>query len=156
MVEKRNFERVDEIVDEIVTKLVGDYHPIEALGIAIDVDLQRRRYESAQKRIDFLVENYPLHELAMHSPLRLSERYREEDTLGKSVAVLLWLQEVYPRRVEVLVHLADTYYRMGEFGLALEICGQATVLAPMHSGILQTMWIKGNIRKQQGDLQDGS
>ncbi|MEC8840959.1 MAG: tetratricopeptide repeat protein, partial [Candidatus Poribacteria bacterium] len=153
MVEKHDYEKVDEIVDEIITKLVGDYHPIEALGIAIDTDLQRDRYESAQRRIDFLVENYPLHELAMHSPIRLSERYREQDKLDKSLAVLLWLQEVYPRRVDVLVHLADTYRRMGEFDLALEVCDQAVVLAPMHSAILHTMRIKGNIHRQQGDLQ---
>ena len=153
MVEKHDYEKVDEIVDEIITKLVGDYHPIEALGIAIDIDLQRDQYESAQKRIDFLVENYPLHELAMHSPIRLSERYREQDKLDKSLAVLLWLQEVYPRRVDVLVHLADTYRRMGEFDLALEVCDQAVVLAPMHSAILHTMRIKGDIHRQQGDLQ---
>ena len=153
MVEKHDYEKVDEIVDEIITKLVGDYHPIEALGIAIDTDLQRDRYESAQRRIDFLVENYPLHELAMHSPIRLSERYREQDKLDKSLAVLLWLQEVYPRRVDVLVHLADTYRRMGEFDLALEVCDQAVVLAPMHSEILHTLRIKGNIHRQQGDLQ---
>ena len=153
MVEKHDYEKVDEIVDEIITKLVGDYHPIEALGIAIDTDLQRDRYESAQRRIDFLVENYPLHELAMHSPIRLSERYREQDKLDKSLAVLLWLQDVYPRRVDVLVHLADTYRRMGEFDLALEVCDQAVVLAPMHSAILHTMRIKGNIHRQQGDLQ---
>ena len=153
MVEKYDYEKVDEIVDEIITKLVGDYHPIEALGIAIDTDLQRDRYESAQRRIDFLVENYPLHELAMHSPIRLSERYREQDKLDKSLAILLWLQEVYPRRVDVLVHLADTYRRMGEFDLALEVCEQAVVLAPMHSAILHTMRIKGNIYRQQGNLQ---
>ena len=153
MVEKHDYEKVDEIVDEIITKLVGDYHPIEALGIAIDTDLQRDRYESAQRRIDFLVGNYPLHELAMHSPIRLSERYREQDKLDKSLAILLWLQEVYPRRVDVLVHLADTYRRMGEFDLALEVCDQAVVLAPMHSAILHTMRIKGDIHRQQGDLQ---
>ena len=153
MVEKHDYEKVDEIVDEIITKLVGDYHPIEALGIAIDTDLQRDRYESAQRRIDFLVENYPLHELAMHSPIRLSERYREQDKLDKSLTILLWLQEVYPRRVDVLVHLADTYRRMGEFDLALEVCDQAVVLAPMHSAILHTMRIKGDIHRQQGDLQ---
>ncbi len=153
MVEKHDYEKVDEIVDEIITKLVGDYHPIEALGIAIDTDLQRDRYESAQRRIDFLVENYPLHELAMHSPIRLSERYREQDKLDKSLAILLWLQEVYPRRVDVLVHLADTYRKMGEFDLALEVCDQAVVLAPMHSEILHTLRIKGNIHRQQGDLQ---
>ena len=153
MVEKHDYEKVDEIVDEIITKLVGDYHPIEALGIAIDTDLQRDRYESAQRRIDFLVENYPLHELAIHSPIRLSERYREQDKLDKSLAILLWLQEVYPRRVDVLVHLADTYRKMGEFDLALEVCDQAVVLAPMHSEILHTLRIKGNIHRQQGDLQ---
>ena len=153
MVEKHDYEKVDEIVDEIITKLVGDYHPIEALGIAIDTDLQRDRYESAQRRIDFLVGNYPLHELAMHSPIRLSERYREQDKLDKSLAILLWLQEVYPRRVDVLVHLADTYRKMGEFDLALEVCDQAVVLAPMHSEILHTLRIKGNIHRQQGDLQ---
>ena len=153
MVEKHDYEKVDEIVDEIITKLVGDYHPIEALGIAIDTDLQRDRYESAQRRIDFLVGHYPLHELAMHSPIRLSERYREQDKLDKSLAILLWLQEVYPRRVDVLVHLADTYRKMGEFDLALEVCDQAVVLAPMHSAILHTMRIKGNIHRQQGDLQ---
>ena len=153
MVEKQDYDQVDEIVDEITTKLVGGYHPIEALELAIDADLQRNRYESAQKRIDFLVKNYPLHESAIHSPIRLSEHYREQNKLGRSLTILQRLQKIYPRRVEVLVHLADTYHRMREFDLALEICDQAIVSAPVHPDILHVMRIKGDIRKQQGDLQ---
>ena len=110
MVEKRNYNQVDEIVAEIATKLVGDYHPIEALRLVIDVNLERNRYESAQTRIDFLLENYPLHESAMYSSIRLGEHYREQNKLDRSLAMLQRLQKIYPRRVEVLVPLADTYY----------------------------------------------